>query len=106
MKRFYKTMLLLVVGVNIFTYETANTMVQSTIRAERTEPREVAGRTDLHNAVISGDYGTLIIAQRQNLQDSEGKSPLHLAAECGNVTAVGLLIGAGGWLIINNCVHI
>jgi hypothetical protein len=50
MKRFYKTMLLLVVGVNIFTYESANTMVQPEICADITDSHEVAGRTQLNDA--------------------------------------------------------
>ncbi|MDR3285091.1 MAG: ankyrin repeat domain-containing protein [Holosporales bacterium] len=67
-------------------------MVQPATRADGTDSHKVAERTPLNNAIECGDYGILIRAQRQNFQDSEGKAPLHWAAERENLEIVNALL--------------
>ncbi|KAK1973600.1 ankyrin repeat-containing domain protein, partial [Colletotrichum cereale] len=54
------------------------------------------GRTALHRAVSSGNESIVDLLLRQganaSLQDESGKTPLHLAAECGRKEIVARLL--------------
>ncbi|MDR3285805.1 MAG: ankyrin repeat domain-containing protein [Holosporales bacterium] len=94
MKGFYKTTLLLVVGVNIFTYETANTMMEKKmIEAEE-------GRySQLHLAALNNDEDEikklLILGADIEVRTRYGSTPLHVAFWNNNEKAVKVLLDMG-----------